>query len=83
MLVAKQNDVRSNMKSYFDSAYNGEAVFVPRVGNRNVYIISEKEYAELQNAKKNSDYLKGVFDSVTSRSFRETLLESVEELRLA
>lgn len=83
MLVAKQNDVRSNMKTYFDTAYNGEAVFVPRVGNRNVYIISEKEYAELQRAKKNSDYLKGIQESISSRSFREMLSESVEELRLA
>lgn len=83
MLVAKQNDVRSNMKAYFDTAYNGEAVFVPRVGNRNVYIISENEYAELQKAKKNSDYMQGVFDSLTNTSFRETLSESVEELRLA
>lgn len=79
MLVAKQNEVRSNMKTYFDTAYNGEAVFVPRVGNRNVYIISENEYAELQKAKKNSDYI----NSAADRNFREMLYESVEELRLA
>lgn len=83
MLVAKQNDVRSNIKSYFDTAYNGEAVFVPRIGNRNVYIISEAEYSELQKAKRNSDYLRGIYESQTNRSFRETLSESIEELRLS
>ena len=30
MIIAKQMDVRSNIKEYFDLAYNGEAIVIPR-----------------------------------------------------
>ena len=43
MLIAKQIDVRANIKKYFDIAFNGEHVIVPRKENKNVVIISEKE----------------------------------------
>ncbi len=35
MVVAKQMDVRSNIKKYFDLAYDGETVIVPRKQDRN------------------------------------------------
>ncbi len=55
--VAKQVDVRANIKKYFDMACDGCAVMIPRKANRNVVILSEEEYHELQKAKKNAEYL--------------------------
>ena len=58
MTVAKQIDIRANIKKYFDMAFNGEPVIVPRKENKNVVIISEKDYKELEKARNNAAYLK-------------------------
>ena len=47
MTVAKQIDIRANIKKYFDMSFNGEPVIVPRKENKNVVIVSEKDYNEL------------------------------------
>ena len=49
MTIAKQMDFRSNLKKYFDMAFSGEPVIIPRKENRNVVILSEKEYKALEN----------------------------------
>ena len=56
MIIAKQMDVRSNIKKYFDIAYEGEAVVVPRKEDRNVVIISEAEYNRLNLANRLASY---------------------------
>ncbi len=57
MIIAKQMDVRSNLKHYFDLAYNGEPVIVPRKNNHNVVILSEDEYNRLNQNKRVTQYL--------------------------
>ena len=81
MTVAKQMDVRSNIKKFFDIAFSGEAVFVPRKDNKNVYIISQQEYEELQRAKRNAEYLAFIDNSRNQISDGEVVIKSIEELR--
>ncbi len=57
MIATKQMDVRANIKKYFNIAFNGEPVIVSRKENKNVVIISEAEYNELEKAKNNVEYL--------------------------
>ena len=57
MTVAKQIDIRANIKKYFDMAFNGERVIVPRKENKNVVTVSEKDYKELEKARNNAAYL--------------------------
>ena len=57
MLIARQIDVRANIKKYFDIAFNGEQVIIPRKENKNVVIISEKEYKALEKARRNEEYI--------------------------
>ena len=38
-------------------AFNGEPVIVPRKENKNVVIVSEKDYKELEKARNNAAYL--------------------------
>ena len=57
MIVTKQMDLRANIKKYFDLAFNGETIVVSRKENKNVVVISEQEYNELQRAKRNAEYL--------------------------
>ena len=53
----KTDGCKSNIKKYFDMAFSGETVIVSRKENKNVVIISESEYNELEKAKKNVEYL--------------------------
>ena len=57
MIVTKQMDLRANIKKYFDLAFNGETIVVSRKENKNVVVISEQEYNELQREKRNSERL--------------------------
>lgn len=56
MVIAKQMEIRANIKEYFDLAYDGNPVIVPRKGKRNVVIISEDEYNRLNEAKRLAAY---------------------------
>ena len=60
MTIAKQMEIRANIKKYFDIAYNGDPVIVPRKGNKNVVIISEEEYQSMQLIKRGAAYVKAV-----------------------
>lgn len=57
-MIAKQAEIRANIKKYFDSAYEGEPVIVPRKMGKNVVIISEEEYNRLSGSKHLSEYAK-------------------------
>ena len=52
MIVAKQMEIRANIKEYFDMAASGEVLFVPRIANKNIFIISQQMYEDfLENAR--------------------------------
>ncbi|MEZ3446447.1 MAG: hypothetical protein K1W30_15195 [Lachnospiraceae bacterium] len=38
-------------------AFNGDTILVPRKENKNVVVIFQNEYEELQRAKRNAEYL--------------------------
>ena len=57
MVIAKQMDVRSNIKKYFDLAFSGEPVVVPRKENKNVVILSEAAYKAMEKVRNNAEYL--------------------------
>ncbi len=57
MIATKPIDLRANLKHYLDNAFNGEPVIVSRKNNRNVVIVSEREYNDMMKAKQNAEYL--------------------------
>ena len=61
MIIAKQMEIRDNIKSYFDTAYDGEVIIVPRKNGKNVVIISENEYMKM-----NKDHLSSYYSHLTS-----------------
>ncbi len=65
MIKAKQMEVRSNIKKYFDIAYEGTAVVVPRKEGKNVVIISEEEYLRLGHIDRISSYAKAYAELTT------------------
>ena len=81
MTTVKSMDVRDNFKHFCDAAFVGEVIVVSRRKNENVVIMSEKEYHELAKAKRNSDYMAMVDQSMkeaASGGFKMTV--PIEEL---
>lgn len=81
MTVARQMDVRANIKKYFDLAFNGEPVIVSRKQNKNVVVISEAEYNDLQKARRNFEYLAMLDESRTQLERGESISFTMEELK--
>lgn len=81
MTIAKQMDIRENIKKYFDIAFNGEAILVPRKENKNVYIISQQEYEDLQRAKRNEEYLRMIDHSIGQFNSGDTVKLTMDDLR--
>lgn len=81
MMVTKQMDLRANIKKYFDLAFSGETVIVSRKQNKNVVVISEKEYNELQKAKRNAEYLAKLDRSIEQLEEGNTISLSMDEMK--
>ena len=81
MTIARQVDLRANIKKYFDLAFSGEPVIVPRRENKNVVIISEEDYKEMEKALRNTEYLKMIDASRSEFEGGEVVYKTMEELR--
>ena len=80
MIATKQMDLRANIKKYFDLAFNGEPVIVSRKENKNVVVISETEYNNLQKAKRDAEYLAHLDRSFSQLEQGEVIVKSMDEL---
>ena len=85
-MIAKQMDIRSNIKKYFDIAYAGEPVIVPRKEKKNVVIISEAEYNRLTQAIRVAAYADSFTDKKKknpeiSDSIKAHNLEKLDKIR--
>ena len=87
MIIAKQIEIRDNIKDYFDTAYDGEVIIVPRKQGRNVVILSEKEYIRLNDghlsayyAELNAPKKKAVKASPSDANDKSENLKKLEEI---
>lgn len=85
MVKARQMEVRSNIKKYFDMAYEGTPIIVPRKENKNVVIISESEYSRLGRIERIFAYaekLKGFSDDklITDKADIDIRTENLDKL---
>ena len=83
MTTVKSMDVRDNFKHFCDVAFGGEVIVVSRRKNENVVIMSEKEYhemAELVKAKRNSDYMAMLDQSMKEAASGGFTMKTIEEL---
>ena len=78
--VAKQADIRANMKKYFDLAYEGETIIIPRKENRNVVILSETEYKRMDKARRNAEYLTMLEESDQELKAGKVVIKTMAEL---
>ncbi len=81
MLAVKSMNVRDNFKNWCNQVINGETLIVSRPKNENVVILSEKEYNELQKAKRNAEYMAKINESLENHERGDTISFTMEELR--
>lgn len=81
MIATKQMDLRANIKKYFDLAFNGETIIVSRKENKNVVVISEAEYNELQKAKRNAEYFAMLDESIEQLEHGNTISLTMDEMK--
>ncbi|MBE5827344.1 MAG: type II toxin-antitoxin system Phd/YefM family antitoxin [Butyrivibrio sp.] len=87
MLIAKQMDIRANIKKYFDLAYNGETILVPRKESKNIVIMSEDEYNRITRAERLGSYAEKITAAKSSAiaegisSIRNDNLSKLENIR--
>ena len=84
-MIARQMDVRSNIKKYFDMAYEGEVVIIPRKQDKNVVIISEAEYNRLRQGTVINAYGRAFLSkegrSGTVKAYNDKKLGSIRSLK--
>ena len=80
MIAVKQMDVRANIKKYFDIAFAGEPIIVSRKENKNVVIISEAEYNELEKARRNAEYIAKLNKADEQVQNGQVITKSLDEL---
>ena len=59
---------------------DGVTVIIPRKENKNIVLISEKEYQALEKAVRNSEYLKMLDESDKQLREGRTVVRTMEEL---
>lgn len=80
MIATRPADLRARLKNYLDSAFSGNPVIVSRKNNKNVVIISEREYNDMMKAKRNAEYLAMIDKSVEQMEQGETISFTMDEL---
>jgi len=81
MIAIKTREMRDKFKEYCDKAASGETVIVTRKGNKNVVVISEKEYNNMLKAARNAEYLAMIDKSMRELEKGGFIMKSLEELR--
>ena len=80
MLAVKSMDVRDNFKSFCDKVFDGETLIVSRPKNQNVVMMSESEYNNIMQAKRNAEYLTMLDKSMAEAETGKFIMKSIEEL---
>lgn len=80
MVIAKQMEIRSDIKKFFDLAYNGEIIVVPRKQSKNVVIISEEEYNRLNSKARMISYASEIMDASGTDKTKSILADNLKKL---
>lgn len=81
MIAVNYSTIRGNLKSYCDKVTdNNETVIVTRKDEKNVVIISLKEWNELQKALHNAEYLGRLNRSIADVKAGRGVVKTMDEL---
>ena len=81
MIATNYSGLRENLKTYMDTVSDDyETVVVTRKENRNIVMMSEKEYNEIMKAKNNAEYLSMLEKSMNEAKNGGFVMKTMEEL---
>jgi len=80
MIAVKTIDLRNDFKRVSDLVNSGEKVLISRPHNQNLVVLSEKEYNELEKARRNAAYLAMIDESRRQLDEGKTYTFTIEEL---
>ena len=73
-------NVQPKLENYIDKALHGDSVIITRPKRKNVVLISEEEYNELQRIKHNAEYMYKMNTSIQQAKEGKVVIKSMEEL---
>lgn len=80
MIELKTTDLRDNFKKISELASSGEKILISRPHNKNLVLLSEKEYNELEKARRNAEYLAKLDQSWNEVSQGKVVTKMLDEL---
>ena len=80
MMALRTVDLRNDFKKVSDLVNSGEIVLISRPRNENLVVLSEKEYNELEKARRNAEYLSMIENSAQEITKGKTVSFTMEEL---
>lgn len=80
MIALKTIDIRNDFKKVSDLVNSGEKVLIARPRNENLVVLSEKEYNELEKARRNTEYLDKIDRSMQQLVDGHIVVKTMEEL---
>jgi len=80
MIAIRTVDVRNGFKKVSDLVNSGEKVLIARPHNENLVVLSEKEYNELEKARRNAEYLSKIDRSLQQLAEGRVVFKTMKEL---
>ncbi|MDR2531436.1 MAG: type II toxin-antitoxin system Phd/YefM family antitoxin [Oscillospiraceae bacterium] len=80
MIALRTVDVRNDFKKISDIINSGEKVLIARPHNQNLVVLSEKEYNELQKARRNAEYFSKIDEYLQQAAEGKVIAKTMEEL---
>ena len=81
MIALKTMDLRNDFKRISDLIISGEKILIARPRNENLVVLSEKEYNELDKARRNAEFLSKINKSIQEFTEGKTVSFTLEELQ--
>ena len=80
MIAIRTIDLRNDFKRVSNLINSGEKVLIARPHNENLVVLSEKEYNELDKARRNVEYLAKIDESLHQVAEGHVIVKTMEEL---
>ena len=80
MVALRTIDLRNDFKRVSDIVNMGETVLIARPKNQNLVVLSEKEYNELEKAKRNVEYFAKLDRAAEEIAQGKVIVKTLEEL---
>ena len=80
MITVKTIDFRNDFKRISEIVNKGEKVTIARPHNENLVVLSEREYNELEKARRNIEYLAMIDKSMKELAEGKTVIKTMAEL---